>query len=90
MPLCSFVQLLYSIRRKPKEHSFRATISDQHTAIEVETEFEGKKSWRRSQFLEISSSNEFENVVQYRELESDLWVRAVNVKHLAISLAMCF
>lgn len=51
---------------------------DQHTAIEVETGL-NRRSWRRkSQFGEISASTEYENVVQYQELESEFdegWVR---------------
>lgn len=42
-----------------------------------------KRSWRKSQFVEISDSKDYENVVQYQVLESeqrhlaDDWVSAL-------------
>lgn len=75
------MQLLYSIRRKPKFRSRSLNISTgdselKQTSIEVETSLI-KKNRRRSQFREIKSSKDYENIVQYQELNSDVsanWV----------------
>ena len=72
------------MRRKPKHRARSQTlgIKLEHESYEMETSL-SKRSWRKSQFVEISDSKDYENVVQYQVLESeqrhlaDDWVSAL-------------
>ncbi len=63
------LQLLYSVRRRPRDSFSAMDTKSEQLSIEMDTHHLIKKTWRKSQFEEISSSD-YDNVVQYQAEES--------------------